>query len=97
MLDVKKLIAKILPLLTLCVQYKGRVSGDYNNLKTTGIYYTQGAMTANKPASNANYGYILVLFFDGAMGVQIVIDSYGLTYSRAYAGYPLTWTTWKAH
>ena len=70
-------------------------TGDFNNLTTTGWYYTQGGMTANKPVSSALYGYILVLSFNAAMSVQVVFDSNNGVFSRAYSGATPTWKNWK--
>ena len=70
-------------------------TGDFNNLTTRGIYYTQNGMTANKPTTGSIYGYIIVLYIS-VVTIQLVITSSGPTmYLRAYAGNPPSWGSWR--
>ena len=71
----------------------GRVSGDFDDLETTGIYYTQNAMTANKPTTASMYAYILVLAFDNVV-TQFVWNNNNAVYVRNKSGNPRTWGAW---
>lgn len=72
---------------------KTRATGDFDNLTTTGIYYTQNGMTANKPATNL-YAYILVLGYDNVV-TQIVFNNTNAVFVRNKSGMPPTWSAWS--
>lgn len=76
------------------LMYKGYVTGDFNNLTTSGVYYTSNGMTANKPNTSVIYGYIVVLAFNSQVTTQIVFNM-GEVWFRAKFGAPLTWGAWK--
>jgi len=74
--------------------YKGYVTGNFNDLTTSAIYYTSNGMTANKPTSSAIYGYIVVIAFSNQVITQIVFNM-GEVWFRAKFGAPLSWSAWK--
>lgn len=78
------------------LEYKGRASGDFNNLTAPGIYYTQDAMTANKPVTNSLYCYIMVLSYDNVKTQICWQQSLNKTYTRHYAGSPASWGAWSS-
>lgn len=85
--DVDTLQDSVLPI-------QGRASGDFNDLTTTGVYYTQNTMTANKPADNV-YGYIFVCHFDITIA-QVVVNANHDVYCRHYSGAPASWGSWAS-
>lgn len=75
--------------------YQGVVSGDFNNLTTDGIFYSNNSMTANKPSGSSNYGYVVVLT-NSWMITQTYFDSDGEVFIRTKEGAPATWHDWIA-
>ena len=79
---------------TFMLAYKGYVTGDFNNLTASGIYYTSNGMTANKPISGGIWGYVIVIAFSTQVVSQFVLNM-GAVYYRAKYGAPLAWGAWK--
>lgn len=71
-----------------------RATGDFDNLTTTGIYYTQNGMSANKPTTDSLYAYILVLGYDNVV-TQVVFNNTNAVYVRNRTGNPPTWKAWS--
>lgn len=80
-------------------KYRGRATGDFNDLLVSGIYYTNNAMTANAPAPSNLWSYIIVLNSDkpnpsdDGYKVQIVL-AISHIYYRVYSGSPASWGNW---
>ena len=72
---------------------KSRATGDFNDLTTTGIYYTHNGMTANKPTTSQMYAYILVFGWD-SVTMQLVVNHNNAVYVRTYSGSTPTWSSW---
>lgn len=70
-----------------------RATGDFDSLKTTGIYYTQNGMSAHKPTTASMYAYIVVLGFDNVI-TQVVFNNNNAVYVRNKSGNPPTWSSW---
>lgn len=75
----------------ISLAYKGSTSGDFNNLKTQGIYKDGGVTTiANRPSF---WGVLEVIDADGYM-IQRMNGSNGIQQRISYDK-GATWTAWK--
>ena len=86
------------------LRLKGLVSDyttDFDNLKSAGLYKTNGTTMSNPPPSGYTWSNVIVLPIAGDMVTQgactqIVIGNNGVIWQRKYTGDPLAWSSWMS-